>query len=366
MIKNPDKSVSFDDSVVEFTSRVFGCPRKEFMDHHKELIGLVRNSMSQNLLEIAINRYSNHLKNEFSNWKSQGKGELFNDIYNVVYWSNFKILLGEIFLNEKFKDSKQFFSKMDNNFEIAASGLIPEFIFSIRDARDYFYKMFDFGIKSMEIEEKSILTSIIQRIGSDEGYTRNFCIAILWASEANSLPGTYWAVVNLLKHPDTLKDVIKELDDVIGKEDITYEHLSKLNFTKSVVLEMFRLHTPGMMIRKVMKPLELNEYIIPEGYNLAINPLALHIDQHGPNSREFYPSRWKESSKFDYYSFGKGGNGCPGKAFAIHSTMIFLAHFFRNFELKFEENKFCEPDMSRLIGIPHPSNKTEKFSFKKK
>lgn len=204
MIKNPEKSVSFDDSVVEFTSRVFGVPRKEFMDHHKELIGLVRNSMSQNLLEVAINRYSLHLKNEFSNWKDQGEGELFNDIYNVVYWSNFKILLGEIFLNEKFKGSKPYFAKMDNNFEIAAAGIIPEWIFSIQDARDYFYEMFDFGIKNLEIEERSILSSVIHRIGTDEKSTRNFCIAILWASEANSLPGTYWAVVNVLKNPSIL------------------------------------------------------------------------------------------------------------------------------------------------------------------
>lgn len=158
---------------------------------------------------------------------------------------------------------------------------------------------------------------------------------------------------------------MNEINQVVGKEDLTYDHLSKLEYTKNVVLEMFRMHTPGMMIRKVMKPLELNGYTIPEGYNLAINPLALHYDSHGPNSKEFDPTRWKDSTRFDYYSFGKGANECPGKNFAINSTMVFLIQFFRTFNIKFLDSKFSEPDMSRLIGIPHAKNKKENYWFKK-
>jgi hypothetical protein len=202
---NNDK-VSFDDAAVEFTSRVFGVSREDFFQGHKELIGCVRNAMGPNLLEESITKYVKHLKESFSSWKKEGEGELYNMVSSTVYWSNIKSILKEKFDYEKYKDSEKLFHDLDENFEIAAAGLIPEFIFKpVANARSYFFEMFDSTIgkfhKNEDKFDSSIYSLLLEKVGYDVKASRDFGIAILWAAEANSLPGTYWAIVHVLKNP---------------------------------------------------------------------------------------------------------------------------------------------------------------------
>ena len=150
---------------------------------------------------------------------------------------------------------------------------------------------------------------------------------------------------------------------------MTYQNLQKMEYTRNVVMEVFRLHTPGMMIRMVMEPIKIKEFTIPVGYNIAVNPLAIHFDKTiwGNDAREFNPDRWNDikPTKYEFLSFGKNTNECPGKRFAILSTMVFLISFFDQFEIEFKEKNFSEPDPTRLIGIPHPKLRNELFTYKK-
>jgi gibberellin 13-oxidase len=162
--------------------------------------------------------------------------------------------------------------------------------------------------------------------------------------------------------------LMKEIKNVLGDQELNYETLQNMEHTRNIVMEVFRFHTPGMMIRRVMKPMKIKDYDIPVGYNVAVNPLSIHYNESlWKNAREFNPDRWTDikTTKYEYLSFGKNTNECPGKKFAIHSTMVFLIEFFKTFSIQFNESKFSDADPTRLIGVPHPQIKNEKFSFKK-
>eukprot|EP01080_Neovahlkampfia_damariscottae_P011430 gene11430-4597_t len=357
-----NKKISFDDAAVEFTNRVFGISRPDFFEGHKELISTVRNSFATNLLEESVTKYIKDLKEEFEKWNEKGEGKLYKTLVKTVFWSNMKTILKEKFDFEKYSECEKLFHDLDDNFEIAASGLIPEFVFKpVANARNYFYQMFDQTLIKFHKNEdddfdSSLYSALIKKIGTDTEAARYFGIAILWAGEANSLPGTY------------CDKLMNEIKNVLNDEPLTFENLQKMNYTRNVVMEVFRLHTPGMMIRRVMEPIKIKDYSIPVGYNIAVNPLAVHYDESvWKNAREFNPDRWNDikTTKYEYLSFGKNTNECPGKRFAINSTMVFLILFFGTFKVEFKEKSFSEPDPTRLIGIPHPKLRDELFTFNK-
>lgn len=143
--------------------------------------------------------------------------------------------------------------------------------------------------------------------------------------------------------------------------------LNQMTYTKNIVSETLRMHSIGMMIRKPISDLKMGKYTIPKSYNLAVNPGAWHYSTFSdPDS--YIPERWDslKVERFQFLTFGSGPAECPGKSFAIYSTMIFLITLFGNFDLKFVEDKFSQPDHTRLIGIPHPTKYDEKFFWKRK
>lgn len=202
-----EKTVSFDDAVVEFVCRVFNVPRSMFFDFHKDLITLVRGSMSTGFLQETSQNLSKDLENVLGEWKDEGQGELFNTLYKIVFRSNLKYLIGKNYL--KVLDSGDMMRKfhdVDSMFEIAASGLVPEFLLrSFASGKRYFLDMFSNSLNS-DIDEKGIFSQLNERLGHDDPSIPSWGLAILWAAQANSLPATYWAVTDVLKHPHVLYD----------------------------------------------------------------------------------------------------------------------------------------------------------------
>ncbi|KAL9644974.1 hypothetical protein ABK040_004467 [Willaertia magna] len=406
---NSDKAVSFDHAVIEFTSRVFGIEEEDFFKQHIKMVNLMRSRLSPSTTlpgytkEIASNLMNvfektekdTHIKG--SVWKENGCEDLFQNIIETLFWSTVKSLYEkEAFLSND-KDSCQAFQTLDKNFEIRASGIVPEFLLkSFCEAKNFLISMIKQSAKrldndnnngtnnNVEFSDKDRIFTVIREALMDEvsvNSTLGFCLSVLWASQANSLPSTLWTICYVISNKDIYEKLQKEIDQVFSEQindprELTYEKLNLFPYLTACVYEGVRIIPPGMMIRKIMHPIKLPnyDYVIPKGHNICLSPYVTHRDERWfKDATKFMPERWIEGNEnfvsdksIHFISWGKSVHICPGKDFSVCEMVIFLAlffHKFRNIRLN-DETPFPEPNTQRLIGTPHPKTRVS-ISYEK-
>ncbi|PIA44025.1 hypothetical protein AQUCO_01800231v1 [Aquilegia coerulea] len=151
-----------------------------------------------------------------------------------------------------------------------------------------------------------------------------------------------WALTELIRHPEIMKEVQKEIRE-IGKENlsITEDDLGKMHYLKLVMKETLRLHVPGPLLipHESIQDTKLLGYDIPAKTRVLVNAWAIATDPllwEEPN--EFRPKRFLNSSldykgnDFEYIPFGAGRRGCPGISFAIPTMELSLANLLFHFD----------------------------------
>jgi len=149
------------------------------------------------------------------------------------------------------------------------------------------------------------------------------------------------------------------------------------------VKEGIRIQAPGILIRKVCRPIKLvatvNEqkktYVIPRGHVLCISPYVIHRNSSVfPNPESFNPDRWlvgdrksQEQMRKCFLSFGRGQNLCPGMNFALVEMVSFLAILINKYphmHLKDNRRYIPDADLTRMVGVPHPKHTVSVSLFK--
>jgi len=154
---------------------------------------------------------------------------------------------------------------------------------------------------------------------------------------------TLCSIVYLLaKHPEHEKRMLEEILSVVGDEQITSSHLTKLPFTEAIINESMRLY-PVVPITYRYSP-DQNTQIANYHFNkdtiFAINLSHIHRNgEYFENPDQFVPERflgnWKERiPKFAFSPFGHGMRNCPGKNFAMAEMKVILATIYRKYTFK--------------------------------
>ncbi|OVA20835.1 Cytochrome P450 [Macleaya cordata] len=151
-----------------------------------------------------------------------------------------------------------------------------------------------------------------------------------------------WAMAELLKHPQIMKEVQKEVRDIArGKPNITEDDLDKMHYLQLVIKETLRFHPPATLLvpRESTEDIKLQGYDIPAKTRLIINAWAIGRD---PNSwtepEKFEPKRFMNSSidykgqHFELIPFGAGRRGCPGTLFATSTIELGLANLLYRYD----------------------------------
>uniref|UniRef100_V9KNB6 Cytochrome P450 4V2-like protein n=2 Tax=Callorhinchus milii TaxID=7868 RepID=V9KNB6_CALMI len=172
-----------------------------------------------------------------------------------------------------------------------------------------------------------------------------------------------WTLHLLGSHPNVLKKVHKELDDVFGNSDraVTMEDLKNLHFLQCVIKESLRLFpSVPFFARTLCEDCYIRGFKVPKGVNAIIVPYVLHRDPtYFPEPEEFKPERFllENSSKLNPYAFipfSAGIRNCIGQRFAIMEEKVILSTILRRFHV---EAKQCREDLV-LMGelILRPQN----------
>lgn len=173
-----------------------------------------------------------------------------------------------------------------------------------------------------------------------------------------------FALTYLLKHPDILERARNEVDDVLGRhvdEKPTMEQISKLVYTRAILLEALRLWptAPSFAVAPFQDEVLGGKYEIPAGTFVSVLVPELHRDKSvwGDDPEAFRPENFLPEAEAArnpaaYKPFGNGQRACIGRQFAIQEAVLVLGMILqrfdlndhRNYELKVQETLSLKPD----------------------
>ncbi|KAL7603513.1 hypothetical protein Lser_V15G18618 [Lactuca serriola] len=194
--------------------------------------------------------------------------------------------------------------------------------------------------KSHDKEEDFI--DILLRLKEDQSlnltydHIKALLMDILVAGTDTSTATVVWAMTALIKNPKVMKKAQEEVREVVGKKGkVDEDDLSKLNYLKAVVKEIFRLYPPVPLLvpRETTKDTILHGYKIKAKTLVFVNVLAIGRDPESWESpEEFLPERFLGSNidfkgnDFELIPFGAGRRICPGISMGVVTVDLLLAN----------------------------------------
>jgi len=159
-------------------------------------------------------------------------------------------------------------------------------------------------------------------------------VAAMFAGHHTSAVTTAWTLLELLQHPDALRDVRAEIDlQIGGNGPVTIQALRDSNETEWAVKEALRLHPPlFMLLRAVQHDFDVAGYRIPTGTWCIVSPLIAHqddaafADAASFEPKRYAPGRAEDKKPYTYIAFGSGRHMCLGSAFALLQIKTISMH----------------------------------------
>lgn len=403
VVKEARTKLDFDKFARQLVTRVFGY--KSIENDHKFLkVSTNRHLMGDGLV-VMTQAMMNNLQNLMLH--SIGSGEdqktwiedgLFMYSYNIVFRAGYLALFGnetpkttgslekakEIDRQESEELFYQF-RKYDQLFPNLAYGVLPP-----REKKEVerLKRLFWNTLSVQKVKTKDNISGWvreIQQVREDQGmkeFMQNrYMFVILWASQGNTGPAAFWLLLFLMKHPEAMKAVREEVEEVLRETrqavrpggpliDLTRDMLLKTPILDSAVEETLRLTAAPVLTRAVLQDMSLkmangHEYRVREGDRVSLFPYsAVHVDPEvHPDPLSFKYDRFLNpdgSKKTDFYKAGKkvkyfnmpwgaGVSMCPGRFFATNEMkqFVFLMLTYFDFELKNPDEEIPGIDIRR-------------------
>lgn len=363
-------------------------------------------AMMSNLQNLMLHNIGSKAEN--STWTEDS---LFSHCYNILFRAGYLSLYGNEPLNskcgeEEAKEKDRLESEaLFYNFRIYDK-LFPRLAYGVLPPREkqtamrvlkYFWDVLSVE-RLMARDNLSGWIEDFQKAKSERGMKNSmitrFMFVLLWASQGNTGPSSFWLLLYLMKHPEAMAAVREEIEKVVkesGQEvqsggpllNLTYEMLTKTPVLDSALEETLRLTAAPLLSRAVLEDWNITmasgqAYLIRQGDRLAMFPYSsLQIDPEiHPEPLSFKYNRFLNpdgSKKTDFYKagnkvkfytmpWGAGVSICPGRFFATNELkqFVFLTLFYFDVELKNQDVKIPEIDSTRWgFGTMHPTHDVE-------
>ncbi|KAL5632425.1 hypothetical protein ACGC1H_005399 [Rhizoctonia solani] len=159
-----------------------------------------------------------------------------------------------------------------------------------------------------------------------------------------------FVMAHVMKNPEVYAKIRNEVDTVLGKDPIRFEHLSKLTYINAVLRESLRV-TPSIG-QYAVTPHEDEiigdgKYLIKKGTIVVVSAGDIGRDPTvwGEDANTFNPDRMLDG-KFEalppkaWIPFGNGARACIGRPFAWQEALIAIATLFQKFDFKPHDESF--------------------------
>jgi cytochrome P450 len=190
---------------------------------------------------------------------------------------------------------------------------------------------------------------LLSRLAADPEMTddliRDQMLTMLIAGHDTSTALLAWALGLMGKHPQVLQRAVDEVDQVMGIDLPSLEHMDQLQYLGQVIDETLRIYPPiHIGNRHLAEDLDFQGYRLPAGRRLMYSIYATHHDEkHWNNPEQFDPDRFAPGVKpqpYTFVPFGGGPRNCIGAAFAQVEAKVVLARILQRFKLRLLQEDF--------------------------
>lgn len=215
------------------------------------------------------------------------------------------------------------------------------------------YKPLKLRIKDL-IEERrtstgydDLVTKLIKSKDKHGGYEmddkqlHNEIITLIFAGTETTAQTLAWTWHLIARHPEVENKFHLELKEVLGGRLPKFTDISRLNYTKSIILEALRIYPVVWTIeREPIHSINLKGVHLPANSRIIISPYVIHHSHsHWERPDEFDPERFDSSSDDHrnnpaFIPFGAGPRKCIGEHFALIEMTIVLAMIGRRFRFQ--------------------------------
>ncbi len=162
-------------------------------------------------------------------------------------------------------------------------------------------------------------------------------VTLFVAGHETTATALTWTLFLLATHPAVQRDLLAELDTVLGGAAPTLEQLAQLPLLDRVIKESLRLLPPGLwFLRVAMADTTIGGYAVPAGTRILWSPAVIHRDPAlYPAPDAFRPERWAtiDPSPYEYMPFGAGPRRCLGATFAELEMKLVLPRLLQRYRL---------------------------------
>lgn len=299
-----------------------------------------------------------------------------------------RMVIGKKYKDEEF-DERGFKSVIKEGIQLAAAPNLGDYIpwiapldlqgftkrmKAVNKAFDKFFeKVIGEHLQSKDEERpKDFVDAMVAFMFSEESdyriertHIKAILLDMLVASMDTSSTSIEWAFSELMRNPQVMKKVQKELENVVGlKRMVEESDLEKLEYLDMVVKETLRLHpvVPLLVPHAAREDCTVHGYHIPKKSRIIINAWAIGRDPSAwTDAEKFIPERFVgnnidvRGNHFQLIPFGSGRRRCPGIQLGLTVVQLVLAQLVQCFDWELPNNMLPnELDMTEEFGLTVP------------
>ncbi|XP_016866413.1 24-hydroxycholesterol 7-alpha-hydroxylase isoform X4 [Homo sapiens] len=333
------KKVDFELAVQNIVYRTASIPKNVFLALHEKLYIMLKGKMGTVNLHQFTGQLTEELHEQLENLGTHGTMDLNNLVRHLLYPVTVNMLFNKSLFStnkKKIKEFHQYFQVYDEDFEYGSQ--LPECLLrNWSKSKKWFLELFEKNIPDIKACKSAKDNSMV----------------------------AFWTLAYVLSHPDIHKAIMEGISSVFGKAGkdkikVSEDDLENLLLIKWCVLETIRLKAPGVITRKVVKPVEILNYIIPSGDLLMLSPFWLHRNpKYFPEPELFKPERWKKAnlekhSFLDcFMAFGSGKFQCPARWFALLEVQMCIILILYKYDCSLLD-PLPKQSYLHLVGVPQP------------
>lgn len=347
---------------------VFDAPLKKRNQQLQMLMPALRDKPMRTYSDIIVQE----VETMIGDWGTSGEIDLLEFTKELTIYTSSHCLLGREFRHELNAEFAAIYHDLERGIQPIAYVFpyLPLPVFRRRDKARARLQQLVTQIMERRARQGERSTNVFQMLieATYEDGTRltphditGMLIATIFAGHHTSSGTTAWVLIELVRHPEHLRSVLAEIEQVFGAEGpITFESLRQLPRLENVIKEVLRLHPPLiLLLRKVMKDLHVEGFKIDAGKFVCAAPSVTHrISELFPNPEVFDPDRYtperaEDKDLFGWQAFGGGRHKCSGNAFALFQIKAIICVLLRRFRFELVHSpESYQDDYGQMIVAP--------------